>query len=733
MRGLLAWDQPHEAVQKTARILSLVQREAIKCVATWAGFYPMVSIAPFSLPDITITQTFPHMAMKQFKWGRRYSSAVAGQNLVEKIVQRYAVDGAGAPVARAVRSGDFVSIKPQRVMTHDNTSAVIPKFESLGDAPAVHNNEQLFFGLDHDVQNKSDTNVAKYTSIERFAAKHNVAFSPAGHGIAHQIMVENGFAFPGTLVVASDSHSNMYGGVGCLGTPVVRTDAAAIWATGQTWWTVPPVLRVELTSRLPAGCSGKDVIITLCAVMNEDQALNHAVEFVGEGVASLSVDDRLAIANMTTEWGALAGIFPVDAVLLEWLQRRQDYAASSPLAFKQAGAHFSASSLQALQQQLSSGALAADEDAMYAKQVSLDLSTVGHSVAGPNTVKKMTPAHELEAQKISINKAYIVSCVNSRAGDLKVAADVLRGKRVAEGVELYVAPASESVQTEAEAAGDWSALLAAGAIPLPAGCGPCVGLGAGLLTEGEVGISATNRNFKGRMGHPLAQCYLSSPAVVAASALQGHIAAPTGTSSLAPPSLTCKDNVRSSSTQEVDLLDGFDPLIEGRVLWCHEDNLNTDGIYAGKHTYSDLPTADMGKVAMENYDPAFQGLAQAGDILVGGYNFGSGSSREQAATCLKYRGIALVIAGSFSETYKRNAFNNGLAALESPALVDHLKATLGGTAPTVATTDLVLDFKTATATFDGKLFPVSPLGPFAQEICLAGGLEGWVRKRLASA
>ena len=655
----------------------------------------------------------------------------AGQSLVEKIVQRFAVDGSGEPLTDTVRSGDFVSIKPHRVMTHDNTAAVIPKFLSLKDGIEVKAPKQLFFGLDHDVQNKSDANVKKYSDIEKFAAERGVAFSPAGSGIVHQVMVENGFAFPGTLVVASDSHSNMYGGVGCLGTPVVRTDAAAIWATGQTWWTVPKVVRVELTSRLPAGCSGKDVIITLCAALNKDQVLNHAVEFVGAGVATLTVDDRLAIANMTTEWGALAGLFPVDTALVDWLEQRKAWSTSSRLAFEQSSEHFSEENLRTLTDSVASGGLKADQDAEYAKSITLDLSTVSPSVAGPNSVKKMSTVAELESQKVRINKAYIVSCVNSRASDLKVAADVLRNKKVADGVELYVAPASESVRESAERDGDWQTILDSGAIPLPAGCGPCIGLGAGLLEEGEVGISATNRNFKGRMGHPAAQCYLASPAVVAESAVSGFIS---GSKNGSEAVLTLEESEKTVAPAAVEVLEGFPSSIAGNLVWLHEDNMNTDSIYAGRHTYSLLPPQEMAKVCMENYDPTFNDIVHSGDVIVGAYNFGSGSSREQAATCLKFKGIPLVLAGSFSETYKRNAFNNGLAVLEAPQLVDYLKEMHGGAKPTVATKkEITLDFKSSQVSYDGKTFPVSPLGPFAQEICLSGGLEGWVRNRLTAA
>lgn len=177
------------------------------------------------------------------------------------------------------------------------------------------------FTIDHDVQNRSPKNLQKYANMEEFARQHGVDFYPAGRGIGHQVLVEEGYAFPYTLTVASDSHSNMYGGVGCVGTPIVRTDAAALWATGKTWWQVPRMVKVELKGKLAPGVTGKDVIVALCGSFNKDEVLNAAIEFTGEGVSTLSVDERLTIANMTTEWGALAGVFPVDETLLDWYDR----------------------------------------------------------------------------------------------------------------------------------------------------------------------------------------------------------------------------------------------------------------------------------------------------------------------------------------------------------------------------------------------------------------------------
>ena len=238
-----------------------------------------------------------------------------GQTIVEKIAQAHLAEGPKRPL----RTGDFVAIRPHRVMTHDNTSAVMKKFQTIG-AKKIQNPKQLVFALDHDIQNKEDSNLHKYQAIEGFAKYHGVDFYPAGSGIGHQIMVERGYVVPGSFVVASDSHSNMYGALGAVGTPIVRTDAAAAWATGDFWWQIPRSIQVVLEGALPAGATGKDVIITLCGIYNHDEVLNSAVEFSGPGVASLSMDARFSISNMSTEWGPLVGWFPVDEVTIKYLQ-----------------------------------------------------------------------------------------------------------------------------------------------------------------------------------------------------------------------------------------------------------------------------------------------------------------------------------------------------------------------------------------------------------------------------
>ena len=656
---------------------------------------------------------------------------MSGQNSVEKIAQRFAV---GLEPGHLVRAGDYLSIRPAYVMTHDNTGAVIPKFKSIG-ATRIANPRQPVFTLDHDIQDTGEKNLEKYRKIENFAREHGIDFYPAGRGIGHQIMCEEGYAWPGTLVVASDSHSNMYGGLGCLGTPVVRTDAAAIWATGRTWWQVPPVARVELNGKLIPGVAGKDVIVTLCGLFNKDEVLNHAVEFVGDGISSLNIDQRLTIANMTTEWGALVGIFPVDDVTIAWLEMRADYIARRgpaevPSDSDGSGIHPRLNKTRIAE--LRDNLLRADDDANYARELILQLGSVQPYVSGPNTVKVMSAISEIRQKRIKIQKAYLVSCVNSRVQDLADAAAVVRGKKVAAGVEFYVAAASSEVQKESERRGDWQKLMQAGAIPLPPGCGPCIGLGKGLLQDGDVGISATNRNFKGRMGSPNAQAYLASPAVVAASAISGFIDLPGEFASDIPRGTASVRQEEPAAASQVSIIDGFPESVEGEIIFCHQDNLNTDGIFPGKYTYRDDFTPEQqAQVVMENYDPEFGEIVKAGDILVGGFNFGTGSSREQAATALKYRGIRLVLAGSFSETYKRNAINNGFLVIDAPDLVRDLKTIFGATKLTVKTAITAkVDFRHSKIEADGRMYSMDPIGAAAQELVVTGGLENWVKGKL---
>ncbi len=644
-----------------------------------------------------------------------------GQTIVEKIAQRHAVN---LPEGSGIRCGDMLILRPFHVMTHDNTGAVIPKFLSIG-AENIADPSQPVFALDHNVQDHSPENLEKYRRIEAFAAKQGVIFHPAGAGIGHQLMIENGFVHPGRMVVASDSHSNMYGALAALGTPVVRTDAAAIWAGGETWWQVPRSIRVILEGELQAGVTGKDVIITLCGLFNSGEVLNAALEFGGDGIQYLSMSERLTIANMTTEWGALTGWFPFDGATASFLRKR-----ASVLEARGIGNRLNEEMIADWEKHPP----LPDEDGEYAAEIRLDLSTVIPHVAGPDSVGIMQSISAIEKQQIPVDKAYLLSCVNGRLEDLEEAAEILDGQQLAPGVELYVAAASASIEAEARERGVWEIFEELGAHLLPPGCGACIGLGEGLLEADEVGISATNRNFKGRMGSRDARAYLGSPSVVAASALAGFISGPDKMKDLRPRAEYI-DFGRQAQARPVEIREGFPDEIRGRVLYLPADNLNTDGIYGKDVTYrDDLTPEEMASHAMENYDPIFQKIAAEGDIIVAGRNFGTGSSREQAATALKYRGIQMVVAVSFSQTYLRNAFNNAFICLESPALSEALAQHCSSAAEagerSIPAGKLRVDIGNSMAHWQGRSFPVSPLGPAAQELILEGGLEALTRTKL---
>jgi homoaconitate hydratase len=643
------------------------------------------------------------------------------QTIVEKIAQAHLADGPKRPL----RAGDFLSIRPFHVMTHDNTSAVISKFRAIG-AKRIREARQLVFALDHDIQNHDESNLKKYRSIEAFAKEHGVDFYPAGSGIGHQIMVERGYVVPGSFVVASDSHSNMYGALGAVGTPIVRTDAAAVWATGEFWWQVPRTIQVVFEGKLPEGVSGKDVIIALCGLYNHDEALNAAVEFSGPGVASLSMDARFSISNMSTEWGPLVGWFPVDDVTIRYLRgvhrRLQEHGLE----------RFTEEDIEKWR----TAPPRPDPDAEYAARIVLDLNQITPLVSGPDTVQAMQSAAEIEKKKIAIQKAYLVSCANSRVEDLEAAAWVLCGKKVAPTVKLYMGAASAWTQHEAEKRGVWQALLDAGAIPLPPSCGPCIGLGTGLLEKGEVGISATNRNFKGRMGSRDAQCYLASPEVVAASAIAGYITGPHGFVDRKLIRSYQEFSTNGHSAEHVEILAGFPERLQGRLVFMPQDNINTDAIYGKDYTYRDDMTPEMmARVVMENYDPQFALRIRPRDIIVGAFNFGTGSSREQAVTCLKAKGIPLVIAASFSQTYLRNAYNNGFLCIEVPGLVKRLREQFTGEIQEKEKTiisgeNVDIDFTSSTVVWRGESFAFPPLGSVPQSLVIAGGVENLVARKL---
>ncbi|KAI8685495.1 Homoaconitase, mitochondrial [Fusarium keratoplasticum] len=440
-------------------------------------------------------------------------------------------------------------------------------------------------------------------------------------------------------------------------------------------------------------------------------------------------------------------MFPIDETLKRWLRYKATEAAMcEDRTTRERITHEKIDELYA-------DPVQADPGAHYAKKLYLDLSSLSPYISGPNSVKVLTPLSELEPKNIKVDKAYIVSCTNSRSSDLKAAAKVFQdaaevngGKtpKTADHVKLYIAAASINEQKIAEDEGSWQTLLDAGAIPLPAACGPCIGLGTGLLEDGEVGISASNRNFKGRMGSRLAHAYLSSPEVVAASALSGRLS---GTGVYKAPEnfngvqfgygTGLPASPLSQLDSAVEQLESFIDRVEASVPKDDDNDAKaTTRILPGfpekiTNTYQDEITKEgMAKVCMENYDPEFRSIAKPNDILVSGGIFGCGSSREQAATAILANQIPLVVVSTFSSIFVRNSINNALLGLEVPRLVERAFGPSWTLTWDVARSVVEVQEGEGGERWEEKVgqFPEN-----LQEIIAKGGLTDWTKHDIAKA
>ena len=410
----------------------------------------------------------------------------------EKVLASYADEKETVP-------GQIVTVHPDHLLTHDNTAAIIQKIPDELQQYGIASSDLPVIVIDHVVPAASEKTALNHKNIREFVNKYDIKhFYDAGEGICHQVVVEKGLALPGKILLGSDSHTCSYGAMGAFSSGIDRTEAAALMLTGQTWLKVPQSIKITLENSLPKGVSSKDLILHIIGDISASGATYCSVEYHGD-VDQLSVDDRFTIANMGVEMGAKNSVFFVDEVTKRYLSsigvKEQDY---SPVY--------------------------ADEDARYGQKLNYDLSTIVPMIAKPHTVDNTTTAESV--QDIDIQQCLIGTCTNGRLSDLKVAADIVNGKKVDENVRLLILPASRTILKEALNQGIIQTLVDAGAMILPPGCGPCLGAHQGVLSPGERCLSTANRNFKGRMGSKDAEIYLGSPATVAASALTGHITDP---------------------------------------------------------------------------------------------------------------------------------------------------------------------------------------------------------------
>ena len=415
-----------------------------------------------------------------------------GMTMTQKILAAHA----GLP---EVKPGELIEAKLDIVLGNDITTPVaINEFKKAG-FDQVFDKDRVAIVLDHFVPNKDIKAAQQSKQCREFACSHCVShFYDVGKmGIEHALLPEQGVVTAGDCIIGADSHTCTYGALGAFSTGVGSTDMAAGMATGKAWFKVPSALRFELKGQLPGNCSGKDVILTIIGMIGVDGALYKSMEFTGEGVASLSMDDRLCICNMAIEAGAKNGIFPVDEKTKAYLNGRSE---REPVFYE------------------------ADPDAEYEKTVEIDLSKIVPTVSCPHLPENTHPAAELS--HIKIDQVVIGSCTNGRMEDMETAYRILNGKKVADGIRCIIIPATQQIMKECVERGYVTAFIEAGAVVSTPTCGPCLGGYMGILAEGERCVATTNRNFVGRMGHVKSEVYLASPATAAQSALTGYITAP---------------------------------------------------------------------------------------------------------------------------------------------------------------------------------------------------------------
>ena len=415
-----------------------------------------------------------------------------GMTMTQKILAAHA----GLP---EVTAGQLIEAQLNIVLGNDITTPVaVNEFHKAG-FQQVFDKDHVVIVLDHFVPNKDIKAAEQSKQCREFACSHCIShFYDVGRmGIEHALLPEQGIVTAGDCVIGADSHTCTYGALGAFSTGVGSTDMAAGMATGRAWFKVPAAIRFHLTGKLPASCSGKDVILTIIGQIGVDGALYKSMEFTGPGVASLSMDDRLCICNMAIEAGAKNGIFPVDETTLAYLEGRSE---RPPVTYT------------------------ADEDAVYERTVEIDLSAIVPTVACPHLPENTRPAAELS--HIKIDQVVIGSCTNGRMEDMEAAYRILKGNRVADGVRCIIIPATMAIYRECVERGYVTAFIDAGAVVSTPTCGPCLGGYMGILAEGERCVATTNRNFVGRMGHVKSEVYLASPATAASSALTGCITAP---------------------------------------------------------------------------------------------------------------------------------------------------------------------------------------------------------------
>ncbi len=419
-------------------------------------------------------------------------------------------------------AGQVIDAKPDVALSHDNTAAIARIFRAIG-LDRVVIPERMCVTLDHAVPAPTPKHAQNHAEVRAFVIEQGIKnFFEVGRGICHQVLSEEALVLPGQLVLGADSHTTHFGWLGAFGAGIGRTEMAAIWATGELWLRVPESMKVIVTGELGRGVTSKDLCLHLIGMLGADGGLYQSIEFRGEALAKMSLASRMVIPNMMAEFGAKNAYLPPDEAVFEYLAERRMRDRGSGIGDQGSGNQ--ESEIRNQQSAIEALAIYPDDDAIYASTHAIDAASIELKVAVPHTVDNVKPLREVAGMKV--HQAFLGTCTNGRLEDLAVAAEIVKGKRVASGTRLLVIPASSEIYAQAIQAGYVQTLLEAGAVFGTPGCGPCMGNHMGILAPGEVCVSTANRNFKGRMGQPDADIYLASPAIVAASAIKGVLADP---------------------------------------------------------------------------------------------------------------------------------------------------------------------------------------------------------------
>jgi len=589
-----------------------------------------------------------------------------GKTFVEKILK--------------AEKGAIVFRKPNIVLTHDNTASIKNTFNKMG-GKKVFDADQLLVVLDHNAPPTNAKLANQYQNIRDFVTEQKVnKFHDVGEGICHQVMSYH--AKPGMIIVGSDSHTCTAGAFNALAVGIDRTESAGIWKRGETWFLVPNTLKVTLNGKLNSGVYAKDISLWIIGMIGSAGANYMSIEFHGDGVKTLSMAQRMTLTNLASEMGAKNAVFPPDEVLEDFLGEK-----------------------------IKNGVWA-DKDAVYEREIELNLEDIFPLVAAPHHVDNVKAVSEVQGTKL--NQGLIGTCTNGRLEDIRIAAEILDEKKVTEGFQLLVIPASKEIYLQMIEEGLTTKLMNAGASVLAVSCGPCLGTGQGIPADGYTVISTANRNFKGRMGNKEASIYLASPACVAYSAIAGEITDPRG------KAFADKYPYPKSQSTTVDIQPDDNRREKATWNYSDVDNLNTDQMFAGNLTYQVLssdPEAIMPYLFVD-FDENFIKKVKAGDVLIAGENFGCGSSREHPAVGLAHAGVKAVIVKSVNRIFYRSSVNQGLPIIVLPEIVDAYKQG-----------DKVdVSLEEGYVKINDKEFKFAPLPKELMAIFAAKGLVNWIKE-----